>query len=431
LAELLAPWRRERPVVVGLPRGGVPVAAEVARALQAPLDVVVVRKLGHPQQPELGVGAIGEGGVTVVNWERATRLGVTSGDLHQVAARERAELDRRVVRYRGTRPRVAVEGRLVVLVDDGLATGFTARAAVEALRRSGARRVVLAVPVAPADTVDDLRAVADDVVCLATPPWFGSVGECYDDFRQVTDADVAQLLEEAASTVAAPPRDAVDLERDVEVIAGTRLAGTLSVPEQASGLVLFAHGSDSSRLSPRNRYVATVLNRAGIATLLFDLLTGEEAADRRNVFDVRLLGERLVAAGGWSRDHLVPGVGPMGYFGASTGAAAALLAAAELGPAISAVVSRGGRPDLALSRLGIVTAPTLLVVGGRDRAVLDLNRHAAARLVRCEHRLAVVPGATHLFEEAGALEAVATLATEWFTGHFARENGAPSHRASV
>jgi putative phosphoribosyl transferase len=194
LAELLVAWRRERPVVVGLSRGGVPVAAEVASGLQAPLDVVVVRKLGHPRQPELGVGAIGEGGVAVVNWEFAERLGVTSGDLHQVVAREQGELDRLVVRYRGTRPRIPVEDRLVILVDDGLATGFTARAAVEALRRSGARRVVLAVPVAPADTVDELRAVADDVVCLAAPPWFGSVGEWYDDFRQVSDEDVAHFL---------------------------------------------------------------------------------------------------------------------------------------------------------------------------------------------------------------------------------------------
>jgi putative phosphoribosyl transferase len=220
-------------------------------------------------------------------------------------------------------------------------------------------------------------------------------------------------------------------EHEVEVLAGARLAGTLAAPERATGLVLFAHGSGSTRLSPRNRQVATVLNQAGIATLLFDLLTDEEAADRRNVFDVRLLGERLIAATAFAQEHFVPGTERIGYFGASTGAGAALLAAAELGPAISAVVSRGGRPDLAESRLAMVTAPTLLIVGGGDQMVLDLNRRAATRLVRCEHRVIVVPGATHLFEEPGALDSVAKLAVQWFTGCLAHRDSALSRQAST
>ena len=215
------------------------------------------------------------------------------------------------------------------------------------------------------------------------------------------------------------------VERDVAVMAGTRLTGTLVVPEQASGLVLFAHGSGSSRHSPRNRQVAAFLNQTGIATLLFDLLTDAEAADRRNVFDVGLLGERLVAATRWSHEHVPSRSERLGYFGASTGAAAALLAAAELAPAIDAVVCRGGRPDLAESRLAFVTAPTLLIVGGNDDAVVDLNRHAATELVGCEHLLTIVPGATHLFEEPGALDMVANLAAEWFTAHFTRHPGRP------
>lgn len=194
------------------------------------------------------------------------------------------------------------------------------------------------------------------------------------------------------------------------------LPALVAVPTDPVGVVAFAHGSDSSRLSPRNRLVASFLIGAGIATLLFDLLTPAEALDRRNVFDVKLLARRLEAATRWLSDQQdVRGL-PIGYFGASTGAAAALWAAADPEADIAAVVSRGGRPDLAGPRLAAVAAPTLLIVGGHDDVVLDLNRLAQAQL-RCENRLAVVPGATHLFEEPGTLQMVAELARDWFADH--------------
>jgi putative phosphoribosyl transferase len=196
-------------------------------------------------------------------------------------------------------------------------------------------------------------------------------------------------------------------------VGAARLPGDLDVPQSARGVVLFAHGSGSSRLSPRNRQVARRLNQAGLATLLFDLLTPAEADDRANVFDIELLATRLVAATRWLQAQPDTQALSLGYFGASTGAAAALWAAADLGTAIGAVVSRGGRPDLAGARLGAVTAPTLLLVGSRDEVVLDLNRAARARL-RCASELVVVPGATHLFEEPGALDTVAHLAADWF-----------------
>jgi putative phosphoribosyl transferase len=205
--------------------------------------------------------------------------------------------------------------------------------------------------------------------------------------------------------------------KPVEVTAGELgLSGDLTVPPQAAGLVIFAHGSGSSRLSPRNRLVAEALNARGLATLLFDLLTPEEEADRANVFDIRLLGDRLTAATRWAGRAPQVGQLTLGYFGASTGAAAALWAAAELGDGIRAVVSRGGRPDLAEERLADVTAPTLLIVGGNDWTVLELTEQAA-RFLNCPHELAVVPGATHLFEEPGALERVAELAGDWFERH--------------
>ena len=207
-----------------------------------------------------------------------------------------------------------------------------------------------------------------------------------------------------------------DIADEVVVKAGsTSLAGVLHVPAGAVGVVAFAHGSGSSRHSPRNHRVAGRLHEAGLATLLFDLLTEEEESDRRNVFDIVLLGARLEAARTMLETHALARSLPVGYFGASTGAAAAIVAAAAR-PGVRAVVSRGGRPDLAGTALEGDLPPTLLIVGERDDEVLSLNRHAALRM-RGTVRLEVVAGATHLFEEAGTLEHAADLATDWFRRH--------------
>lgn len=410
-------------VVLGLPRGGVPVAAEVAEALGAPLDVCLVRKLGVPFQPELGMGAIGESGVRVINDDVVRTARITPDELAEVEAREREVLQSRALRYRGGREPVGLKGRTVLVVDDGVATGSTARAACRIARARGAARIVLAVPVAPHDWAARLGQDADELVCLHTPRIFYAIGEFYADFSQTHDDEVVACLEEAMarpmSTRRTESHHAVPEDREAHVQAGaTVLRGQLTVPEGATGVVLFAHGSGSSRHSPRNRFVAAGLNRAGLGTLLFDLLTEEEEIDRVNVFDTGLLARRLADATGWLRGQPETQGLAVGYFGASTGAAAALWAAAEPGARIAAVVSRGGRPDLAGPRLPAVTAPTLLIVGGHDELVLDLNRDAQARL-RCENRLAVVPGATHLFEEPGALEKVTDLARDWFTDHMA------------
>src|SRR5579885_1175412 len=204
-------------------------------------------------------------------------------------------------------------------------------------------------------------------------------------------------------------REKVNVPADSQV-----LDGELSIPDNACGVVLFAHGS--GRVSPRNRFVAEELRRAGIGTLLFDLLSEEEAANRDNVFDIDFLAHRLSEATRWLRT--VPAVVdlPLGYFGASTGAAAALVAAAQ-DSTIRAVVSRGGRPDLAVRHLAQVIAPTLLIVGGHDYGVIELNEKAY-RVLGCQKSLVIVPGATHLFEEPGALEQVARLASDWFIRHF-------------
>ncbi len=420
-------------VVVGLPRGGVPVAAEVATRLHAPLDVIVVRKLGVPFQPELGMGAIGEDDVRVINDEIVQMADVSTEQLAVVEGRERAELTRRADRFRRGRTRIPLAGKVVVIVDDGVATGSTAKAACDVARAEGAARVVLAVPVAPTDWTIRLAGAADELVAVETPDYFRAVGQFYADFDQTGDEEVVRLLEEASARVAASRTvtdttadDRPGLDEVVDIrMGGVVVGGHLTAPPRAGGLVIFAHGSGSSRHSPRNQYVASVLNDAGFGTLLFDLLTGEEERDRSNVFDIDLLARRLTGVAAWAREQDRLGHLRTGFFGASTGAAAALWAAADPSSDAAAVVSRGGRPDLAGPRLGAVRAATLLIVGERDSVVLDLNRRAQAEL-RCRNELSVVPGATHLFEEPGTLRTAAELARDWFLEHAAMPGPAPS-----
>jgi putative phosphoribosyl transferase len=419
LAEALLVYRERHPVVAALPRGGVPVGFEIARALGAELDAVVVRKIGAPHQPELALGAVGEDGVVVLDERLMDRLGVDEHSRDELVRRAEGELAERLTAIRAVRPAARVKGRTVVVVDDGLATGSTMRAAIAVLRRRGARRIVVAVPVGAPDTVAGVALVADDVVCPATPPEFTSVGQWYSDFSAPSDETVLRLLgrslEEDSGRI---PTVSVATEHAVHVeVAGAQLAGTLAFV-QGAGTVVFAHGSGSSHRSPRNRAVATALQEAGLSTLLFDLLTPAEAVDRRAVFDVELLGRRLLAATRWLARR--PGLAgsPVGWFGASTGGGAALWAAPDAGPELRAIVSRGGRPDLAGARLAEVRTPTLLVVGGADETVLALNREAQ-RALPVDARLEIVPGATHLFEEPGAMEQVTKLARDWFVEHLA------------
>jgi putative phosphoribosyl transferase len=424
LASRLAVLAPERPLVLGLARGGIPVAYEIAKALDAQLDVLVARKIGAPDNPEFGIGAVAEGEPPMIDAETVRWLKISDADLDRATARARAEVEERVAHYRGRRP-LEITGRTVIVVDDGIATGGTARAALHFVAAQRPRRLVLAVPVGAPATLRALTAVADDVVCLAAPDQMRAVGAWYEDFSQTTDDEVLTLLAARQSAGAAT---AWRTEQIVVPIGdGGSIVGDLRVPPGATGLVIFAHGSGSSRLSPRNRDVAAVLNDHGLATLLVDLLTPDEASSRANVFDIPLLAGRVVQAARWAADD--PGVAalPIGLFGASTGAAAALWGAADLGDRVRTVVSRGGRPDLAAPRLADVHADVLLIVGGRDEAVLALNRDAQ-RALTAPSELVIVPGATHLFEEPGALEDVAVRAANWFVD---RLRGAPNRQGPL
>lgn len=416
LAERLRALQLDRPVVYALPRGGVPVALEIARALEAPLDLIMVRKLGAPFSPELALAAVvdGEEPQMMVNEDIRRLSGASDAFLARARARELAEIERRRARYLGDRPPISAAGRTAIIVDDGLATGATAKVALAAVKRRGATKTILAVPVAPAATLTAMRQHADVIACIEAAQDFAGVGAFYEDFHQLTDEETVGLLRKAwaAGAGSEPGFGAPPAASEIR-IPPLHLMARLVVPEAPRGVVLFVHGSGSNRLSPRNRRIADELNAKGFATLLFDLLTETEARSRRNIFDVPLLAERLLQAIAWLNGQETLRDLPLGLFGASTGAAAALTAAAELGERVKAVVSRGGRPDLAAPRLGVVEAATLLIVGELDREVMRLNRDALAKLTG-EKMLKTVRGAGHLFEEAGALEAVGELASTWF-----------------
>jgi predicted phosphoribosyltransferase/predicted alpha/beta-hydrolase family hydrolase len=412
LLAALAKYKGAKPVVLAIPRGAVPMGRTIADALDGELDVVLVRKLGAPGNPEYAIGAIDERGSVMLN-AQAAWTGADERYVQQEAQRQLALIHERRATYRPGQAAIELAGRTVIVLDDGLATGSTMIAALKAVRAQGPKLLVCAVPVAAADSLAQVAKFADEVVCLATPHPFNAVGLYYLDFGGVTDAEVIDVLATTASPGVAEPAMA---HSPVRITAGqVVLEGDLVMPPSPRGLVLFAHGSGSSRHSTRNRFVATALNQRGFATLLFDLLTTYEDRDPATRFDIPLLALRLEAALDWA------GLEPswhdrsIGLFGASTGAAAAIIVAAGRPDEVAAVVSRGGRPDLAGAQaLSRMQTHTLLIVGGADWQVLELNRLAKAAMHGCAE-LAIVPGATHLFEEPGTLEQAAALAADWFT----------------
>jgi putative phosphoribosyl transferase len=348
LAEALQARQLEDPVVFGLRRASVPVALVVADALDAPLDVLAPDRAGQ----------------------------------------------------------FPIEGRSAVVVDDGVASGETLRAAVHAVRARRPRRVVLALPTGFDETTASLGAEADEVV-LGTGL---ESGVAYVDLGEEPGDEIREPFGEQpsvhrAATIASPE-------------PGAQMAGDLVVPEHATGLVVFAHCSGSSRFNPRNRRVAAILHRSRLATLLLDLLTPQEELDRHAGRDIPRAAGRLLAAAAWAGEQPELRALPIGCFGAGPGAGVSLWAAAEAGDRISAIVSRGGRPDLAAPRLADVRASVLLIAGGRDDQVVDLNRQALLQL-RSRAQLSIFPRATQRFDQAGALDEVVRLAAEWFRRYLA------------
>lgn len=418
LAERVRPFAVDEPLVLALPRGGVPVGAELALRLGADFDVLMVRKIGLPGHPELGVGAVAEDGRVLYDDRALARLHVPRQALSDTVAAERDELDRRRRVYRGERPPPRIAGRDCVVVDDGVATGGTARAALRMVRQAGPARLVLAVPVASPEAVALLREEADALVVLSAPDNFRAVGEWYRDFGQLSDDHVTAILAENAHT-----RPRSGRTRHVRVpVGGVHLDGDLTVPAETRGAVVMAAGE--GRADERWRSVASVLRQAGYTTLLMDLLTERErppgssgtAPDAVSAIGADELGERLGAAAAWLRRTSDTADEPLGVLASGDAAASALVAAARYPRDVAAVVAHGGRIDVAEASLPDVRASVLVLLEGDDSFLRELGEWTRARIGGSTD-LRVVSGAERLLRDSREWRRVAAEALDWFDRH--------------
>jgi putative phosphoribosyl transferase len=411
LAEVLRGRRLERPIVLGIPRGGVPVAARVAEALDAELGVVVARKLRAPGQPELAIGAVTADGVTWLNEELVAATGASPAHLERESAAQKAEAAQRQARFAGTRAR-HLKGRTVVIVDDGVATGATALAAARSVRAAGAARTVVAVPVGPPETVAELGREADEVICLREEPDFYAVGQFYADFHAVQDSDVDAILRAFRAVETREAR----VRRD-----GIELAVRLRLPRGRPPVVIFVHGLGSSKDSPRNVTIGEQLVDEDIATVLFDL-SGHGDSTPNPRADIDDFVADLAAVEAWVCAQ--PGVDSsrLALAGSSLGAVVALQAALTRSTRAAAVVLRAPPADPAM--FAGLRIPALLLVGSHDGLLREAE--AAAR-VSGQVELKVVRGASHLFEEPGTLEEAASITVSWLSNRlFAAEPASPA-----
>lgn len=399
LAAALAERGYERPVVLGIPRGGLPVAAEVARALHGQLGVVVARKLRAPAQPELAIGAVTADGAAWVNTQLARDTGADDRYLEREMAHQVAEARHREELFDGHR-RPPVEGRVVIIVDDGLATGATARAAARSMRASGAAKVVLAVPVAPPESVRELAAEVDEVVCPRVEMDFWAIGQFYDAFPQVPDEEVKAILDRFGSEV--ETREA-RVRRD-----GIELAARLRLPGGQTPYVTFVHGLGSSKDSPRNVVIAERLVDEGIAALLFDLSGHGESGGRPGSIEQYV--DDLVAVESWARSQVELRDAPHAIAGSSLGAVVALRGVLEGRVTADALVLRSA--PISPEEYQGLTVPALLLVGSHDPLVAEA-REGARRCPAIDLR--IVQGAGHLFEEEGTLEDATGITVEWLS----------------
>ncbi len=415
LAEELSHLRGEDPLILAIPRGAVAMAKLLATELEGDFDILLVHKIGHPKQPEYAIGSVNEKGhVFITDHESSSFIGEEA--LNSLSANEVNKLQRKRNLYTPYRGPIDVKSRTCVIVDDGIATGSTFQAAINTLKEQGAGRIIVAAPVASRQAMELLRKEGVELCVLKVPTHFFSVSSHFEQFEQVDDSDVVALLNSE--------------QQEVEINCdNVTLRACLQIPKRARALIVFAHGSGSGRLSPRNQYVAHELFNQGYATLLADLLTQDESKTRDNVFDIDFLAQRLSGVIEWGHSHNALSLLPIILFGASTGAAAAIKAAVKSDLEITAIVSRGGRVDLADEALDDISAPMLFVVGALDASVLDLNREAIRQIKHTEVELVVVDNASHLFEEPGALEKVSELVISWLDKFFSGD--VPSDRSSV
>ncbi len=433
LAQALAPFEDKNPLVVALPRGGVPVGYEVARALGAPLDVLVTRRLTTPEDQETGFGAIGPGGVRYLDSARIQDLGITDRQLEALAADASAEVEARSRCFRGTSRPLSVRNRIVILVDESITDGSTARLAARILRSLGPKRLILATPVAPPGTLEALRDEVDGLVFLISPEEVGDLGQWYREHPTITDGDVEAYLHRAhkdlerlAERGRRPPEVRVEhpepmAQRAVKIkLGGTTLNGLLAIPEHAQGLVLFGHSSGSNRYTPRNQQLAEKLRETGLATLQVDLLTPGEAAEdvrtQRFRSDIQTLSRRVSGIVDWLAAHPAAKVLPVAFHGTGTSAALGVVAARQRPGRVQALIACSGRMDLVQATLDELDVPSLLIVGEEDTETLEINRHALQAL-RGPAELVLVPETGPIFEAPEVTERMADSIADWCRQH--------------
>lgn len=409
LAESLKGYQGSDAVVLGIPRGGVPVAAEVARSLGLPLDVAVARKLGAPGQPELAIGACTANGGLYLNDDLIHDLGVGEAYLDREVERKRAEARDRELRFRGGRPSPALTGRIVILVDDGLATGATIRAAVQSVRRAGPSKLVAAVPVGAPESCASLRGEVDELVCLWEPDGFMAVGQFYRDFSPTEDDEVERILREASR----------DTHREVTFrnSRGRRLAGTLLLPRDAERppVVLFAHGFNSSRRSSRNLMIAERLVASGIAAFLIDFTGhGDSEGDIRDA-TVEQMADDLRSAIDYISAEAAVDAERIGLSGSSSGGIVSAREAAW-DERVRVLVLRSVPAEDLFEAAARIRATTLVIAGANDIPIVEEDR-ALADVIAGPHHFDVVPHAGHLFERPGEMERVTDLSVDWFVSH--------------
>jgi len=413
LAEALSAYRDKHPLVLAVPCGGVPIGRVVADTLGGDLDVVLVRALVASSGSTTVQGFIDELGIVRLS-DAAHRAGIDVGCVEDEASRQFGLLCDRRKLYSGGQAPLDPAGRIVIVVDDGIATGATLQAVLTSLRARRPTQLVCAVPIAAPESVAAIEALCDEMVCLAASQDAPTPGPHDQRFTPVDDGDVIALLSGAPAMSVRP---AEIVARTVRIAAGSiDVLGDLDVPAGAEGLVIFVHGRSSGRSSPRSRFLARMLGQRHLATLLCDLGCDAGPDGQALPADTAALAGRVESVLAWARsDACVRGL-PIGLFGAGTGAAAVLIAASKR-PAVKAIVSRGGRLDfVGRTALARVTTPTLLIVGAADTDVLAVNRSAVASM-HGKAKLSIVPEAGHLFGESGALEDVAVLASLWFRCH--------------
>lgn len=413
LGERLLGFLDQNPVILAIPRGGLPVAYEVARHLKAPLDVLLVKKIGAPSNPEFAVGAVSEDAKAYFNEEVIRKLSINRKQLQLIARQKTDDIKQQLKTYRGKAAALSIKDRTVIIVDDGIATGSTLVTAIQYLRGKHPRRIVVAAPVAAKNAIKLLHEKADEVVCLYEPEPFTAVGLWYKNFDEVSDDQAAYLLKECSYLQQQNTEELSFRAGDAQ------LWGDLQTAKEMRGLVIFAHGGGSSRQSPRNQLVAKELNKAGFSTFLIDLLTETEAADPVRILDVPLMAKRLTAATNTVLGHLKNKKLPVAYFGSDSGAEVVLLTASQTEHPIYSIICRGGRMDPSEEFLAKVHAPTLLIIGAADTTAIELNAQAQKKLKNSS--LSIIPKATRLFEETGALDKVIELTLDWLVSHLPNE----------